>query len=445
MSQKNAKEPKQKLPSEVQKSMDALLEVVPSDGLLPTFVRHAAHAGIRTWPEYALGAFLPMLLCEMGHLGYRLVDEDAKELNRRGSSMNMWMVLVGRSGCGKSQGFKFAHDLFDEVYSQVAAGNPPSPFILVQGTEQGISDEIMRRWKLPEEPPSVLLHHDELMAILKGTGLITVQGLQRFHDGAGQESHLRTKDVEPLKPGYVTNAIFCMTPGQYEGFTQDMASGGFFSRLTIVATPHLIQPYRRQDERYLQACLTDFEQWYEGLIAHEYLEDASVVFPNKERRYMQERFIKPLQEKFLEEPNDARDGVISRLAWKTASLAALYATTTRFKAPYEIQREHLDKAIAYMEVTMDHSTEAAEQVGVSEFHRQLDALRRVLKANPDGIPRSKLHHARGLNGKVDKRTLDQLVETLEDREEVEAISTKAPGVRGRPAVLLRIRQAEVSA
>lgn len=377
-----------------------------------------------------------MLLCEMGHLGYKLIDEDARELGRAGSPMNLWMVLVGRSGSGKSQGFTFAQNLFEDVYDEVAPDEEPSPFLLLQGTDQGIADEITRRW-IRDQPPSVLLWHDELMAILKQQGLVTVQSLQRFHDGAGQESHLRTKEVEPLRPGYTTNAIFCMTPSQYEGFTEDMASGGFFSRLTIVSTDHLIQPFRTRSDAHYKSCLDAFADWYNGLITVEHLTEGAptVLFPSKERRYLQETLVEPLQRQFLDEPNDARDGVIARLAWKTASLAGLYATTTRFKAPYTIEREHVERAIAYMRVTMKHSTEAAERVGVSDFHRLLDTLRKVLRRHPKGIRKSALHHQSGLNGKVDRDTLDKLLATLIDREEADVRQVDT-GKRGRQPTLI---------
>ena len=400
--------------------------LVPPSDLHDNIPRNSPIASYMDWACYAQGS------PEAYHLANVLVLA-AYTLARRGFALQMtledisltlWFALIGDSGIGKTTSIGMAERFIKSVWKE-AGLDIVDPFIEPSGSIPGLLSALQEHYDEGRDTTVAILQHDELAQVF-ATREPIAELLCKLCDG--RDVHHMTKTAQRGKKikGHSTkllapklSAIFASTEAQLaDNFRAAHRAGGMFGRLQWLR-PTLTARYVRAPSHDPAEILEAKERrtravnaWadWEGRLSALAMSSTSVLLSTEAAKHIDEVLFQRFKADLAKHKNtDNMHGTKMRLVQRTHVIAAIFCLSD---LRLVVTLEDAETAVRLAVGLFDHAF-AASDLGSSEHNRDCRKVEEIVLASGEmGCERKDIYGRL----RVNKRTLDEVLDTLDDRD-----------------------------
>jgi hypothetical protein len=339
---------------------------------------------------------------------------------------SLWFALLGDSGAGKTTSIDMA-ERFARAAWKEAGLDVVSPFVEPSGSIPGILNALQDHYDVTRGTTVAILQHDELAQVF-ATREPIAELLCKLCDGRDVSHNTKTARKDRSKAGHAEkllspriSAIFASTEAQLaDHFRAAHRSGGMFGRLQWIRAP--------LEDRYVRASSHDptelaeasrrrvaaVQCWadWEGRLSELQSSGTALKLTAEAADLLHEQLFVPFRHALgIAQNTDALHGVRMRLVRRAQVLATIFATCD-LRLDVEVEDARL--AVALAQRLYGH-TFAASDLGSSEHNRNCRKIEEIVLSFGEMGCQRRWMYARL---RVDKRTLDEVLETLADREVV---------------------------
>jgi len=370
-------------------------------------------------PVYHLAAALTLAgytLCRRGFVLRTLLEQ---------MHPTLWFVLLGESATGKTTAIKMLEEFAREAWAECSVS--ADEFVEPSGSIPGIIHALQKRFDESRGTTVALLRHDELAQVFASREPIA-ELLCKLHDGRTTQHHTVTaqrskqaSSVELVQPRLC--GLFASTEEQLSPYFRDHHRlGGIFARLQWLkpafAPAHIVSPVFTEEAvaeawRLRAAAIAEWADW-EGRLS-ELAADGTVMRILPSAQAVIEPLLQGAREAYAKDREDALHGTRMRVAQRAYVLAMIFATARGSLVVDEVDAE---PAVAVSRCFYEHAV-AAAQIGTETHNPKNERLIRrvesVIKSYGEGGCQRRQIYKRV---RTDKKTLDEVLETLFDRQTV---------------------------
>lgn len=391
----------------------ALSTLVPKDTPLWHYICWGAAAhGLPAVYHVAVGVVL--CLHELARKGIRLKT-------RRKIPLGFFFMFLGDSASGKTTAIDYGEDFIHDVWEDLGLYFDPDPWIELEGTIPGVLFALHDFFEPSRGTTVAIAKHHEAAALFQSGDTLS-EMICRLADGATYQRNVRDlqkqggRRRDPQGPDRierpVLSALLAVTEASLAPhFKEAHRSGGLFSRFWWIAPKFSRKNIRIENEgpevEAMRArAVSAWSEWLAKLdVYYSDPESKAISFSSEGEARFHEAIWEPMRAEF-EDENDLNP-VRLRAVDKARVLALLFATLRG--APC-IGAEDVDLAVGWYELLLGHARRVG-YVGSPELVRRVKRAERLIKSNADaGCNRRDLYQAL----RIDKRTLDNVLETLID-------------------------------
>lgn len=370
-------------------------------------------------------------LCAAMSLAVHELSRKGFHLRRRQYPMNVWFALIGDSASGKGVAFDTVQR-FSRVLWESAAVVGVDPWVEIEGTIAGVIGTLHEHYNARRGTTTGILCHEEFSAVLQ-TREPVPEMLCRIADGRTYVRHLKgaqdrrraghdepDRVVEPAVSGLFTST----EEGLAAHFKPTHRQGGLFSRIWWVR-PGFSKGDLRMDEDHDESPDDDelgeecIDAWIRWLVGLDLIggESQEIRLSRAAHTLLKSELFDSALSKHQD--SDDVNAVRLRVIDKARVFAAVFATMA---GRLMIQEDDMRRAVAFSKLLLEH-TSRVSLLGSSEHLRLVMRIERALSKGGTMMRRDMYRMLR-----VDKVTLDAVIETLIDRGEVKHASHDRGGV-----------------
>lgn len=395
----------------------ALASVVPEGSPLDAYLG---------WAAGRHGPLLYHLVCAITLATHEL-SRKGFHLHRRQYPMAVWFALIGESASGKSIALdlveRFSHAMWEAAAVQL------DPWIEIEGTISGLVGALQPHFNPTRGTTTGILYQHEMSAILQTREPIA-ELLCKISDGRTYHRHLKSiqdrqrskrrndddDDREPdkiVEP--VVSGLFASTEESLAAhFKSFHRQGGLFSRIWWVK-PHLAGTSFRMDNDYIGAAQDDdradaaIDAWVGWLAGLDLLggEGHEIGITAEAHEVLRTGLFEDARVEWRE--GDDGNAVRLRIVDKARVFAAVFAS---MRGRTTIEVDDMQRAVALGQLLRKHTDRMGALGSGESFRLALRIERRLAQGGELG--RRELYRFL----RVDKATLEPVLETLVDRGEV---------------------------
>ncbi len=373
-----------------------LSDAFPVDSPLGAYLDWACRASAAP-AIYHLASILTVACHELARRGF----------DTRNSKLSLLFALVGDSSTGKSHAMTLAQQFVRKLWDD---GLAPSkdPWIEPAGQTRQLFETLRGFYDDDRGTTVCILVSEEFSSYFRGRES-GVEFLCRIADGRDMQQQA-AKGTKTLKAPTISGLFASTESSLASAFTADSFFSGVFSRICwIHAEPRidvdvLINEVDIYDERYTKAQET-WQQWFAGLGLHEKLR---VELP-REVGTMIEKAAKE-RPWLASEAGNPVNAVRTRLLYKMPVFSAIYALLS---GRITINATDVTQALKLGTILLEHA-HRMRAITDSDIVRTIDRASRLIDKTDKGITRRDLYTSL----RVDRKTVDIVIETLLDKETI---------------------------
>jgi hypothetical protein len=338
-------------------------------------------------------------------------------------SLTLWFALLGDSGIGKTSTIDMAERFIRDVWVE-AGVDIKDPFVEPSGSIAGLLSALQEHYDERRDTTVAILQHDELAQVF-ATREPIAELLCKLCDG--RDVHHLTKTAQRNKgKGHGTkllrpklSAIFASTEAQLaDNFRTSHRAGGMFGRIQwlrpILTTTYVKHSsYKQADikasKARRKAAVNAWADW-EGRLSELSNTGLLVQFNEDAAEHIDTLLFKPFKKNLETGQNtDNMHGTRMRLVRRAQVMAAIFALC---RLSLEVSLEDAEIATKLAGGLYGHAT-AASDLGTDEHNRLCNKVEAVVLSTGDmGCERKTIYG----KVRVNKRILDEVLDTLADRD-----------------------------